>query len=214
MIWYCIALYCIVLYCIVLYCMARHGTVRYGMVWYGMVWYGMVWYGMVWYGMVWYGMIWYGSDDREDLFVLHGIIMNSELSTYFAVASCVRILGGRSVISWWRHQMETFSALLALCEEFTGHRWISHTKASDAELWCLLFCIWTNNWANKGNTGDLRCHRAHYDFTVMFCRLFHVDSGNAGMFASITTMQSMMCANDRLHCNSKVILIHVHITPS
>ena len=41
------------------------------------------------------------------------------------------------VIKWWRHQMETFSALLAingnifrvtghLCEEFTGHRWIPH----------------------------------------------------------------------------------------
>ena len=22
--------------------------------------------------------------------------------------------------------------------EFTGHRWIPHTKASDAELWCFL----------------------------------------------------------------------------
>ena len=25
------------------------------------------------------------------------------------------------------------------CEEFTGHRWISRTKASDAELWCFLW---------------------------------------------------------------------------
>ena len=25
-----------------------------------------------------------------------------------------------------------------LCEEFTGHRWIPRTKASDAELWCFL----------------------------------------------------------------------------
>ena len=31
---------------------------------------------------------------------------------------------------WWRHQMETFSALLTLCEG------IPLTKASDAELWC------------------------------------------------------------------------------
>ena len=37
--------------------------------------------------------------------------------------------------SWWRHQMETFSALLALC----GPRWIPHTKVSDAELWCFLW---------------------------------------------------------------------------
>ena len=25
-----------------------------------------------------------------------------------------------------------------LCGEFTGHRWIPGTKASDAELWCFL----------------------------------------------------------------------------
>ena len=32
---------------------------------------------------------------------------------------------------WWCHQMETFSALLALCEEKPPFM-----KASDAELWC------------------------------------------------------------------------------
>ena len=39
--------------------------------------------------------------------------------------------------TWRRHQMETFSALLALCylEDFTDQRWIPLTKASDAELW-------------------------------------------------------------------------------
>ena len=26
-----------------------------------------------------------------------------------------------------------------LCGEFTGHRWIPHTKASEAELWCFLW---------------------------------------------------------------------------
>ena len=41
------------------------------------------------------------------------------------------------VHSWWRHQMETFSAFLALfCGEFADHRCISRTKSSDAELWC------------------------------------------------------------------------------
>ena len=37
---------------------------------------------------------------------------------------------------WWRNQMETFSALLAICEG--NHRWISLTRDSDAELWCFL----------------------------------------------------------------------------
>ena len=40
----------------------------------------------------------------------------------------------------WLHQMETFSALLALCEEnSTGSRWIPLTKSSDAELLCGFF---------------------------------------------------------------------------
>ena len=40
---------------------------------------------------------------------------------------------------WWRHQMETFSALLALCAGIHRSRWIPRTKASDAELWCFLW---------------------------------------------------------------------------
>ena len=32
-----------------------------------------------------------------------------------------------------------------LCWELTGHRWILHTKASDAELWCFIWSApeWT-----------------------------------------------------------------------
>ena len=52
-----------------------------------------------------------------------------------------------------------------LCGEFTGHRRIPHTKASDAELWCFLW--WTNNWANNGDAGYLRHHRAHNDIIVI-----------------------------------------------
>ena len=28
-----------------------------------------------------------------------------------------------------------------LCGKFTGHRWISHTKAIDVELWCFLWSV-------------------------------------------------------------------------
>ena len=51
-----------------------------------------------------------------------------------------------------------------LCGEFTGHRWIPRTNASDAELWCFL---WTNDWVNNRHTDDLRRHCACYDVTVM-----------------------------------------------
>ena len=47
-----------------------------------------------------------------------------------------------TVAAWWRHQMETFSALLAICAgNSPGPRWIPRTKASDAELWCLLSSV-------------------------------------------------------------------------
>ena len=35
----------------------------------------------------------------------------------------------------WKH----FRVIGPFCGEFTGHRWISRTKASDAELWCFLW---------------------------------------------------------------------------
>ena len=50
-----------------------------------------------------------------------------------------------------------------LCGEFTGPRWIPHTKASDAELWCLRI----NGWVNNREAGDLRRYRPHYDVIVM-----------------------------------------------
>ena len=55
-----------------------------------------------------------------------------------------------------------------LCVEFTGDRWIPHTEASDAELWCFLwFAPWINGWVNNREAGDLRCHRTLYDVFVM-----------------------------------------------
>ena len=45
--------------------------------------------------------------------------------------------------AWWHHQVETFSALLAICAVnspiITHHRWIPLTKAIDTELWCFFY---------------------------------------------------------------------------
>ena len=58
-----------------------------------------------------------------------------------------------------------------LCGEFTGHRWIPHTKASDAELWCFLWSApWIYGWVNNREAGDFRRHRAHYDTIVLISR--------------------------------------------
>ena len=58
-----------------------------------------------------------------------------------------------------------------LCGEFTGHRWIPRTKASDAELWCFLrSALGINGLVNNREAGYLRRHRAHYDVIVMKIR--------------------------------------------
>ena len=71
-------------------------------------------------------------------------------------------------ITWWRHQMKTFSALLSLYAgnspvtgEFPPQRPV--TRSSDISL----ICAWTNGWANNRDAGDLRRHRARCDVTVM-----------------------------------------------
>ena len=54
-------------------------------------------------------------------------------------------------VTWGRRQMETFSALLALCEGNSTHKgqWRGPLLFS-------LFCAWTNDWANNRDAGDLR----------------------------------------------------------
>ena len=71
------------------------------------------------------------------------------------------------LMAWWRHQMETFSALLALCadnspvtDEFPSQR--SVTRSFDF----FFIYAWTNSWVDNRDAGDLRCHRTHYDATV------------------------------------------------
>ena len=70
--------------------------------------------------------------------------------------------------SWWRHQMETFSALLALC---AGNSPVPvnspHKGQWRGALMFSLICTWINAWVNNREAGDLRGHRAHYDVIVM-----------------------------------------------
>ena len=74
-----------------------------------------------------------------------------------------------SHVAWWRHQMETFSASLALCagnspvtSEFPAQRPV--TRSFDVFSY---ICTWINRWVNNGETGNLRRYRAHYDVKVM-----------------------------------------------
>ena len=71
-------------------------------------------------------------------------------------------------ILWWRHQMQTFSALLAIC---VGIHWslvnFPHKGQWHRALMLSLICNWTNDWVNKRDAGDLRRLCVHYDVIIM-----------------------------------------------
>ena len=81
---------------------------------------------------------------------------------------CLSCSHGISTIAWWRHQMEIFSVLLAICaenspvtSEFPAQRPVTRS-----------FDIFPDLRLNKRlstnrDAGDLRRHRACYDFNVM-----------------------------------------------
>ena len=61
----------------------------------------------------------------------------------------------------------TFRVTGHLCGEFTGHRWIPHTRPVTLSF-DVFFDLHPNNvWVNDREAGDLRRHRAHYAVIVM-----------------------------------------------
>ena len=78
--------------------------------------------------------------------------------------------------SWWRHQMETFSALPAICagnSPVTGE--FPAQGQSRGTLMFSFICAWINGWVNNHEAADVMRHRAHYDVTVMFTEFsFHI----------------------------------------
>ena len=65
----------------------------------------------------------------------------------------------------WRHQMESFSALLALCSPVPVNS--PHKGQWRGALMFSLICVWINHWVNNREAGDLRRPRGRYDVTVM-----------------------------------------------
>ena len=72
------------------------------------------------------------------------------------------------LVSWWCHQMETFSALLTICAgnsvvtgEFPAQRPVTRTFDVFFDLHM------KNGWVNTSEAGDLRRNLAHYEVTVM-----------------------------------------------
>ena len=72
-----------------------------------------------------------------------------EIYRYISAEQCIKLI----IVSWFQcgcMSRGKFKMMMSwngnifrvtgpLCREFTGHRWIPRTKASDAELWCFLW---------------------------------------------------------------------------
>ena len=72
--------------------------------------------------------------------------------------------------TWWRHQMETFSALQAIC---AGNSPVPvnspHKGQWRGTLMFSLICARRNGWVNNGEAGDLR--RSYWDAVLIMTSL-------------------------------------------
>ena len=82
-------------------------------------------------------------------------------------------------IAWWRHQMETFSPLLAFCVR-TGE------FPTQGQWRGALICARINGWVNTGEASDLRRHRVHYDVIVMAPEIHFYSTWIDGLFSLYT----------------------------
>ena len=105
------------------------------------------------------------------------LLLSLSLEFHHNDSSCkmpktIWIMPTNTAYTWWRHEMETFSALLALC---AGNSPVPvkspHKGQWRGALMFSLMCVWINDWVNNREAGDLRRHRGHYDVNVM--SLFH-----------------------------------------
>ena len=87
----------------------------------------------------------------------------------------------RHTMSWWRHQMENFFALLAICAGNSPVPGEFPTQKPVTRSFDVFFDLRPiNGWVNNGEAGDLRRHRAHYDVSVVCINppACHIISGN------------------------------------
>ena len=66
------------------------------------------------------------------------------------------------VVTWWHHEMEMISPLLALCEGYPiATNGFPSQRANNVELWCFHWCSSEQTVGQTGGACDLRCHDTH-----------------------------------------------------
>ena len=113
------------------------------------------------------------NDDAKTIWLPATIMLTymytaAEIKTHHIDSSMQEGSISITMYSWWRHQIETFSALLAICagnSPVPGE--FPHKGQWRGALMFSLICVWMKGWVNTREAGDLRRYRAHCDVTVM-----------------------------------------------
>ena len=74
----------------------------------------------------------------------------------------------------------------ALCGEFTGE---SSSQRPVKALMFTLICVWTKDWVQNRDAGDLRRHRAHYDVKVMTIEYAQQTCTDSARYISLNVQQ-------------------------
>ena len=100
--------------------------------------------------------------------------------------------------TWWRHQMETFTALLAICAGKSPVPVSSlHKGQWRGALMFSLICARINGWVNDREAGDLRCHRALYDvIMIAHFTLPHIAHHNLEIFIIYNVAEILTTTRD------------------
>ena len=99
----------------------------------------------------------------------HDCLLNRLFRHRSKKTSKLRVTGlcaGNSPFTWWRHQIETFYASLAICARNSPVTGEFHTHRPVTRSFDVFFDLRLNKcWVYNGEAGDIRRHRAHYDVT-------------------------------------------------
>ena len=119
---------------------------------------------------------------------------------------------------WNSHTMTSSNGNISrvtgpLCVEFTGDRWIPRTKGQGpvAQGFGVFFDLHLNKlWVNNGKAGDLRCHDAHYDVTVMIKYASEIKCLDTGYPNCYIHLPNIFCINYLVwHCHGLPLMAKI-----
>ena len=118
--------------------------------------------------------------------------------------------------AWWRHQMEHFPRYWPFVWEIHRSPVNSPHKGQwRGALMFSLICAWINGWVNNCEVGDLRSHRANYDFIVMkYVGPTHIQSSAADYWIIFMQLPGTFDKSNLVQKTIPTILYHlVNHTP-